>query len=57
MFTVTFIDKNHGGTTETFDEYAEAQEFWDNYADTTSCVYGRLEDENGIIWEFDETED
>lgn len=57
MFTVTFIDKNHGGITETFNEYAEAQEYWDSYADTDSCVYGRLEDENGVIWEFDETED
>ena len=57
MFTVTFIDKNHGGSSEAFNSFDEAQEYWDNYADTDTCIYGRLEDENGVIWEFDETED
>lgn len=57
MFTVTFIDKSYGGSSETFNSFDEAQEYWDSYADTDTCVYGRLEDENGVIWEFNETED
>lgn len=58
MFIVTFIDKNHGGSTNEFDTFAEAQEFWDEYADTPSCIFGELKDidTDEIIWQFDESE-
>ena len=57
MFIVLFIDKVHGTNTEVFNTFEEAQEFWDAYADTETCVYGKMEDANGIIWEFDNSED
>ena len=54
MFVVEFQDKVHGEFIEFFNTFDEAVEYWQAYADTPTCVNGRLCDEEAgeIIWEF-----
>ena len=56
MFDVTFIDEAHGIQEMGFETFDEAAEYWQNYADTPTCVYGALmDDSNGeVIWHFDD---
>ena len=58
MYNVRFVDTIHGENEENFDSYEAAIEYWNNYADTESCVAGWLTDlSNGeIIWQFDDRE-
>ena len=39
-----------------FDEYKDAQEYWDAYADVETCEAGELLDldDGEVIWEFGE---
>ena len=58
MYEVIFEDKVHGAIDEKFDTFAEAMDFWNDYADTSSCTAGELSDtETGeVIWTFDTKE-
>lgn len=55
-FQVIFDDKYHMVYINHFETFAEAQEYWDDYADVETCVAGEMIDlDNGeTIWEFDE---
>lgn len=55
-YQVIFEDKIHGININHFDTYAEAQEYWDFYADVETCYAGELLDldEDEIIWSFEE---
>jgi hypothetical protein len=57
-FKVTFNDKYYGLHVTHFETFPEAQEYWDDYANTETCVAGVMVDvENGeIIWAFDEVQ-
>lgn len=57
MYNVMFVDKVHGTTTEEFTAYDEAMEYWQDYADTETCVAGSMwdADTGEVIWEFDDT--
>lgn len=59
MYIVTFIDKVHGGSFEEFSDFPAAQEYWDSYADTPTCIFGEMKDgDTGeVIWEFSDVED
>jgi len=54
MYRVTFIDSVHGEIDEEFDDFQNAADFWQDYADTPTCEMGRLTDlETGeVIWDF-----
>lgn len=56
-FQVIFEDEVHGIHINHFDEFADAQEFWDFYADTPTCVAGEMLDldNDEVIWEFNES--
>ena len=58
MYNVRFVDTVHGETEENFETYDEAMEYWNNYADTETCVAGVLMDLDNceIIWNFDDRE-
>ena len=58
MYNVRFYDSAMGNVEENFDSYEAAQEYWDSYADTETCLFGRMIDlDNGeIIWQFDDRE-
>lgn len=53
-YRVSFTDEVCGVITEDFFTFGEAAEFWQNNADTPTCVGGWLMDlnNNEIIWEF-----
>ena len=55
-FQVTFKDIYHGVFITHFDDFTEAQEYWNDYADAPTCESGVMTDlDNGeIIWEFGE---
>lgn len=55
-FQVIFKDSVHGIHINHFDEYKDAQEYWDAYADTETCEAGELLDldDGEVIWEFGE---
>lgn len=54
MFRVIFDDEVHGISTEEFNTFDEAMEYWNSYADTPTCVHGELIDlnNNEMIWSF-----
>ena len=53
-YSVSFTDEVHGVITEDFSTFDEAAEYWQNYADTPTCISGYLIDLDNkeIIWEF-----
>jgi len=55
-FQVIFKDAVHGIQINHFDEYADAQEYWDFYADVETCESGEMIDldDGEVIWEFGE---
>lgn len=55
-FQVIFEDTVHGIQINHFDEYADAQEYWDTYADLPTCYAGEMIDLDNeeVIWEFGE---
>lgn len=57
-YEVVFADTIHGTIDECFDTFEEGAEFWNNYADTPSCVAGEFSDRDTgeIFWSFDDTE-
>lgn len=59
MYRVCFTDSVHGENWEDFDSFGAAAEYWNDYADTPTCVGGQLIDlDNGeVIWQFDEEAD
>lgn len=56
MYDITFIDTVHGVSEMGFETFDEAMEYWNDYADTPSCVFGEMvEQETGeVIWHFNE---
>ena len=56
MFEVLFKDTIHGTHTEIFDTFAEASEYWEQYADEPSCKAGVLTDldNDEILWCFED---
>lgn len=59
MIFVLFIDTVHGTHEEGFDSFDEAMEFWNDFADSETCVKGVMwDDETGdVIWEFEDEKD
>jgi len=55
-YQVIFEDSVHGIQINHFDEYADAQEYWDTYADLPTCYAGEMIDLDNeeVIWEFGE---
>lgn len=53
-YKITFEDEVQGHVEETFETFPEAQDFWDEYADTNTCASGKMVylPTNEIIWEF-----
>ena len=58
MYNIHFVDTEHGENDELFDTYDDAMEYWNEYADTPTCVAGILSDtETGeVIWRFNDSE-
>lgn len=56
MYSVYFKDEILGDSFENFDSFSDAQEFWDSFSDTPSCVAGEMTDtETGeVIWSFND---
>ena len=56
MYRVMFNDSIYGVQCQEFEEFEMAAEYWNEYADTPSCVSGTLVDlENAeVLWSFDE---
>ena len=56
MYKVGFVDTVHGLNVVEFEDFDSAAEYWNDYADTETCVSGWLIDNSTgeIIWEFDE---
>jgi hypothetical protein len=54
MFRVVFTDSVLGEEQHDFETFADASEYWEQYADTPTCVEGELIDlTNGeTIWAF-----
>jgi len=54
MYEVIFTDKEHGVNVESFETFDEAAEYWNDYADASTCMAGELLDRsNGeVIWRF-----
>jgi len=55
-FQIIFIDSVHGTQIIHFDTFEDAAEFWDQYADTPTCIAGELRDltTDEIVWGFGE---
>ena len=53
-YSISFTDEVHGVITEDFSTFDEAAEYWQDYADTPTCISGYLMDLDNkeIIWEF-----
>ena len=54
MYFVIFNDEVHGMTTENFDNFDDAIEYWNDYADTPTCTGGVFFDAetSEVIWSF-----
>ena len=57
-FQVIFCDEMHGVHINHFDEFEEAQEYWNDYADAPTYVAGEMIDLDTaeVIWEFDDSQ-
>lgn len=55
-FQVIFEDELHGIHINHFEDFAEAQEYWDFYADLETCRAGEMLDldDDEIIWRFED---
>ena len=53
-YQVIFEDCVHNTQIMHFDTFAEAQEYWDDYADVETCTAGEMIDldDGETIWEF-----
>lgn len=56
QYIVIFKDSVFGFQVEEFPTFDEAIKYWDDYADTETCVAGRLIDTetDEIVWSFNE---
>lgn len=54
MYFVIFNDEVQGMSNESFETFEEAAEYWQQYADTPTCVGGVLFDAEAseTIWSF-----
>lgn len=54
MYVVIFNDEVHGMSAQYFKTFEEAAEYWQEFADTETCIGGKLYDcdESEMIWEF-----
>ena len=54
MYFVIFNDEVHGMNVENFDNFDDAMEYWNAYADTPTCLNGTLFDAttSEVIWQF-----
>lgn len=59
MYRVIFNDSVHGTQCQEFEEFEMAAEYWNEYADTPTCIGGTLFDANAseVIWQFGEEAD
>ena len=59
MYMVAFNDKDHGMNVEYFEDFDSAAEYWNEYADTPTCIGGTLFDADAseVIWQFGEEAD
>lgn len=59
MFTVIFNDSIHGMEAQYFEDFDSAVEYWNEYADTPTCIGGTLfdADTSEVIWQFGEEAD
>lgn len=57
-FSILFVDEVHGEIEEEFETFDAATEYWQEYADTPTCVAGWLTDltTGEVIWHFDDRE-
>lgn len=55
-FLVVFDYQDHSMYLNHFETFTEAQEYWDNNADTPTCIAGEMidMDTEETIWEFGE---
>lgn len=55
-YKVTFTDSVHGEQVAKFETFDKASDYWQVYANTETCVAGKLEDltTGKIIWKFSE---
>ena len=55
-FEITFEDSVHGTEIAYFDNFFDAMDYWNDYADTETCVAGTFKvlKDNGLILEFDD---
>lgn len=55
-YQVIFEDSIHHTQINHFETFAEAQEYWDDYADVETCTAGEMLDldNDEVIWEFNE---
>ena len=56
MYEVIFDDSVYGQTSEIFNDWDNAVEYWQNYAETETCVAGELVDRltGEVVWSFGE---
>lgn len=56
MYEVIFNDEMLGENSERFDTFDKAFDYWQTYADTKTCIGGRLIDldNDEVVWEFGE---
>ena len=55
MYQIIFCDSIHDTQIAQFDNFDDAAEYWQTYADIPTCFAGQLKDLNNeeVIWEFD----
>ena len=53
-YQVIFQDAVHGLQINHFEDFADAQEYWDDYADVETCEAGEMidVDTGEVIWDF-----
>ena len=53
-FQVIFQDSVHGLQINHFEAFADAQEYWNDYADVETCEAGEMidVDTGEVIWDF-----
>ena len=56
MYQIIFCDSVHDTQINHFDNFNDATEYWNQYADVPTCFAGELKDldTDEIIWEFAE---
>lgn len=55
-YQITFQDETHGTFVTCFESFDEAIEYWNEYADTDTCIAGEFKDleTHEVLWSFDD---